>query len=306
MNEGRRRTIQAMGTLVTIDVREAQGADAAVELALQWFATVEACCSRFDEASDIRQLATHPGIPRHVNPITFEAVRFALAIAEETDGAFDPAVGRSLERLGFNRHHLTGAVVETPKEASGDGDAPSYRDILLDERNGTITVTRPLVCDLGAVAKGFAIDLAARELQAFEHFAINAGGDLYLAGSRPDGSPWSIGIAHPRAAGELIDHVRVSNMAVCTSGDYERTVETDAGPRHHILDPRTGTSAGGALSVTVIAPNAMLADGLATAAFVLGPVDGLALLRRHGVQGIIVSPDLTAHRTEGMMSEQPA
>ena len=84
-----------------------------------------------------------------------------------------------------------------------------------------MTLHRPLLLDLGAVAKGLAIDMAARELQPFENFAIDAGGDLYFGGCNAAGEPWSVGIRHPRGDG-LLDTLRVSDAAVCTSGDYER------------------------------------------------------------------------------------
>src|SRR5262249_31028954 len=163
----------------------------------------------------------------------------------------------------------------------------------------TITLLRPLILDLGGVAKGLAIDMAARELQPFEHFAIDAGGDLYLAGHNAEGLPWSIGIRHPRLEDGLIGSVPISNRAVCTSGDYERRTGRED-QDHHILDPRTGLSADVAASVTVIAPTAMLADSLATAAFVLGPADGIALLERHDVDGLIVLPTLERFTTRGM------
>jgi thiamine biosynthesis lipoprotein len=91
----------------------------------------------------------------------------------------------------------------------------------------------------------------------------------------------------------------VSNAAVCTSGDYERrsACEDDG---HHILDPRAGVSAGDVASATVVAPTAMAADALATAAFVLGPTEGIRLLERQGVDGLIVSPRLERHATRGL------
>jgi thiamine biosynthesis lipoprotein len=166
----------------------------------------------------------------------------------------------------------------------------------------TITLLRPLLLDLGAVAKGLAIDLAARELRELGDYAIDAGGDLYLAGCSPAGGPWSAGIRHPREEGHLVGAIRVSNRAVCSSGDYERRT---SGGDHHILDPRSGSCAAGVASATVVAPTAMLADALATAAFVLGAVDGLRLLDRHGVDGLIVSESamgLERHATRGMFS----
>jgi thiamine biosynthesis lipoprotein len=147
------------------------------------------------------------------------------------------------------------------------------------------------------VAKGLAVDAAARELAPFQDFAIDAGGDLYMGGCNPRGAPWTVGIRHPRREGELIDSLQVSNQAVCTSGDYERR---DNAGGHHILDPRTAEPARAAASATVIASGAMLADALATAAFVLGPVEGIAFLDRMGVDGLIVTPELNRYETRGL------
>ena len=260
------RTEVLMGTLVTIHVVAPDTGDA-IDRAFAWFHEIEARCTRFDEASELRQLTTSVGVPVPVSPILFEAIRFAVTVAEDTGGAFD-AVRKPLERL------------ET---------APSYRDIEIDAVRQTIALRRPLSLDLGAVAKGLAVDAAARELQPFKNFAIDAGGDLYLGGVNEEGVPWSVGIRHPRVDGSLIDSLRVSDKAVCTSGDYERG--------DHIVDPRAGTAAAATASVTVVAPTAMLADALGTAAFVLGPVEGIALLTRHGVEGLIVTPALERHET---------
>ena len=92
--------------------------------------------------------------------------------------------------------------------------------------------------------------------------------------------------------------MRVVNKAVCTSGDYERRGPDVEG--HHILDPRTGTSPHSVASATVVASSAMLADALGTAALVLGPEDGIRLLHRMGVEGLLVTPDLDRFETEGL------
>jgi thiamine biosynthesis lipoprotein len=216
----------------------------------------------------------------------FEAVRFAIHIAEVSAGAFDPTLGATLQQRGFNREHRTGATVPMMVEPAAD---VSYRDVAIDAEHHAITLRRPLLLDLGAVAKGLAIDLAARELQSCGSYAIDAGGDLYLGGTNSDRQPWSIGIRHPRKPGECIAAVHVSDRAVCTSGDYEKG--------DHIVDPRTGSSPATVASVTVIAPSAMLADALATAAFVLGPERGLALLEQLEVDGLIIDASLQLRRT---------
>src|SRR5204862_3200804 len=109
-----------------------------------------------------------------------------------------------------------------------------------------IRLRTPLLLDLGAVAKGLAIDAAVRELQPFVDFAVYAGGDVFLGGANANGKPWRVGIRHPRMEGEILDALLVSNLAVCTSGDYERP--------DHILDPRQGNAARAVASATVVAP----------------------------------------------------
>ena len=284
-----------MGTLVTIHVvraktgSDAAAVDAAIDRAFAWFHRIEACCTRFRADSELMQLTTQVGVPVSASAMLFEAVRFALTVAEETGGAFDPTVGGAMESRGFNREHRTGDVFRNPARADADA---SYRDVELDPKRRTILLRRALTLDLGAVAKGLAVDTAARELEPFRDFAIDAGGDLYLGGLNPQGKPWTVGIRHPRRDGETIGTVRVSDQAVCTSGDYER-------PAAHILDPRNGRAADSVASATVIGPGAMLADALATAAFVLGPAHGIALLERLGVEGLIVTPHLEQYRTGG-------
>jgi thiamine biosynthesis lipoprotein len=287
---GVRRTTVAMDTFVTIHVPRVTTSidtERAIERALEWFRAVELCCSRFDPESELGQLMRHVGKDVPVSPMLLEALRFALALAEETGGAFDPTVGHRMESLGFDRAYRTGVVVDATRPAVNNA---SYRDVHVDAERRSVRIDRPVVLDLGAVAKGLAVDLAARELAPFEHFAIDAGGDLYLAGERPAGGPWAVGIRDPRADDGLLEVVHVSDQAVCTSGDYER--KSLVASSHHLVDPRTGTAASGLASVTVIGCPAMLVDGLATAAFILGPDQGLALLERHGVGGVLVSPHL--------------
>jgi FAD:protein FMN transferase len=281
------RTVQAstiaMDTVVSIQVVgevDENVVRPALQRALDWFGAVERACSRFDPNSELRQLIAWPGEAVQVSPVLFEAVRFALGLARLTGGAFDPTVGRLLERHGFNRHYVTGQTI------SSDSADPSatYRDVRLGAGR-RITLRRPLVLDLGAVAKGLAIDLAACELSAFENFCIEAGGDLFASGRNPDGQLWRVGIQDPRQPGSLATALEISDAAVCTSGDYRRKSASG----HHLVDPRTGQSAVELASVSVVAPTAMAADGLATAAFILGLERGCELLDQAGLAGVLIS-----------------
>jgi thiamine biosynthesis lipoprotein len=293
-----------MGTVVTIEVvghgeteqRRGERANT-VARAVNWFQHVEDCCSRFDPSSELRRISERIGWPVVVSATTLEVLRFALALAQETEGAFDPTIGGAMVERGFDTHYRTGETVN----ALHDGRA-TYRDVELDAVNARVTLHRNLQLDLAAVAKGFAIDLAARELSSLVDFAVNAGGDLFASGHNQTGADWTIGIRHPRADGEMIDTVHVSNLAVCTSGDYERRSPRDASV-HHLLDPRCGAGASATASATVIAPLAMVADGLSTAAFVLGPTRGLELVARHGAEALIVTPGLERFATRNWPSE---
>ena len=296
-------SVAVMGTVVTIQVvghgadeREQLEREAGVGRAIGWFHTLNDRCTRFDPASELSQLSTTIGAPVAISPILFQAIQFALVVARETGGAFDPTVGLPMEARGFDTEFRSGRTTRTRLDHEA---AASYRDVHVDPVARTITLRRPLLLDLGAVAKGLAIDLAAHELQAFGDFAIDAGGDLYLGGRNVDGNPWSVGIRHPRDEHQLIDTLQVSDTAVCTSGDYERHAPGNEAD-HHILDPRTGSSPTALASVTVVAQSAMLADALGTAAFVLGPAAGLELLERHGVDGLLVTPTLECVMTPGL------
>lgn len=297
------RTMVVMDTLVTIQVPRA-GASL-FEAAFRWFHQVETCCSRFDPNSELMQATSRVGVAVRVSTMLFHAVEFAISVAEQSGGAFDPTVGHAMAQRGFNREHRTGRRIASP---IGENPAVSFRDVRLDRERQTLTVERPLILDLGAVAKGLAVDMAAQELHSLGSFAIDAGGDLYLAGCRPEGDRWRVGIRAPRnspathsAAVEAVDVLHVSNLAVCTSGDYARP-SPDGGGDHHIIDPRTGGSVHDVASVTVVAPRAMLADAVATAVFVLGPQKGLRLCEQLDVDALVVTPAHECFSTQRMRS----
>jgi FAD:protein FMN transferase len=275
-----RESFAVMGTVVTVHIVDPSRGDAkaAIARAAHWFRIVEQHCSRFDRNSEVQRLARTPGVAVPVSEILFEAVQFAVQLAEETGGAFDPAVGGAMEARGFATHYQTGERVTTPGLAA---DA-TFRDIELDAEARTIRLRRPLLLDLGAVAKGLAVDLAAGELAPFTDFAIDAGGDLRFGG-RNGGREWRAGIADPFQPGAVVAAFRVGDAAVCTTARYERG--------EHIVDARDGATRSSLASVTVIAPSAMVADALATAAFVLGTDEGHPLLARHAVESLLITSD---------------
>ena len=295
-----------MGTVVTIEVvghdrsaRARRIRDLAIERAFAWFGRVESVCSRFDAGSELRRLCATRSVDVEVSPMLFEALRFAVAVAEETHGAFDPTVGARMEARGFHRDYRDGAVV---RSAVSDEEPVSYRDVVLNESARTVRLERALLLDLGAVAKGLAIDMAVQELRPLANFVVDAGGDLYCGGHNAAEQPWTVGIRHPRELNALLTRVAITDAALCTSGDYERRVADgaiadSASGEHHLLDPSTGASPRDVISASVIAPTAMVADALGTAAFVLGCDEGLALLAHHELRACLVDALLVRHTT---------
>lgn len=159
-----------------------------------------------------------------------------------------------------------------------------------------------MAIDLGGIAKGYAVDRAFELLKSlgYRNLVVNAGGDLRVGGSKPDG-PWSIGIQHPRDPGKIMARISVSDTAVATSGDYEKFFIHQGKRYHHILNPKTGFPAEGCQSVTILAKDATTADALATALFALGPEKGYALCRRlEGVDCLIVDREGNAAVSPGL------
>ena len=157
-----------------------------------------------------------------------------------------------------------------------------------------------MVLNLGGVAKGYIVKKAfeALEKEGVERAIIRAGGDMAVFGADAD-TPFIIGIQHPRKK-KLLGEAHVYDGAVSTSGDYERFFMKEGKRYHHILDPKTGWPAKGTRSVTIIAKDHTLADGLSTAVFVLGPEKGMALVESlESVEGVIVDENGVVTRSSG-------
>jgi thiamine biosynthesis lipoprotein len=292
-----KKTKLYMDTVVDIQVvsEKSEGEiEAKINRAFEAFQKIEHACSRFSPDSELMMACQQIQVPVPISPYLFEPLKFALEIAEWTEGVYDPTVGKLMEELGFNRHYLTGEFIESPSAST-----VTYRDIIIDEQERTLYLQKPLVIDLGAVAKGFAIDLAANELKEFEGFIVNAGGDLFAGGVDDNANVWKIGIQHPEHKDRIIQTVEISNEAICTSGSYERKSAKVNG-MHHLIDPKTKQSPNDWVSCSIIAPFAMLADAFSTAAFLLDGDSGKALIEQADLKGLLITPELQIVRIGGI------
>ncbi len=180
--------------------------------------------------------------------------------------------------------------------------------LVLDRAGMTAFLKHPgMSIGLGAIAKGYAVDRAARVLRdrGIRHFVVNAGGDLYSAGRPTRATRWEVMVKHPRNDQRALAKIPVQNRAVATSGDYERFFEHDGVRYSHILDPTTGYPASDCQSVTLLAETAADADAFATGVFVLGPTRGLALVERlEGVEAFIIDAAGGYHISSGLRQPQ--
>jgi thiamine biosynthesis lipoprotein len=271
-------TIALRGTRVSVELwheRESVGV-VLVERVLDGYRRIDIGMSTYRADSEISRVNARAGAgPVVVGNELFTLVDRALQLSSASGGAFDI----TYESVGYLYDFRAG---QHPADAEIDAALSriDYRHVELDARGRTISYRVPGVrINLGGIAKGYAVERGAQILRAagISNALLNAGGDTRVIGDRR-GQPWIVGIQHPRATDTVVTRLPLIDEAISTSGDYERFFEEDGKRYHHILNPATGRSTEGVLSVTVIGPDATMTDGLSTTLFVLGPERGLQLI----------------------------
>ena len=224
----------------------------------------------------------------------------ALEICRRTDGALDLSIYPIVRAWGFT----TGSY-QVPDEAEIQALLPlvDYRKIQYDAATGTVTLPEGMEIDLGSVAKGYAGQLAAQMLRehGVQSALLNLGGNVQTVGTKPDGSPWQIGIKDPQGEDAMMV-LSVEDQAVVTSGGYERYFEQDGKTYQHILDPKTGYPAdSGLISVTIVGDEGVVCDGLSTALFVMGLEKAADLWAQSGdFEAVFVTASGEVYITEGL------
>lgn len=284
-----------MGT--SVDVLIPASAQSLVAPVRTLFQDWQRALTRFSPDSELSRLNAAAGSSVPVSPLLFGVVAAALDASAETDGIFDPTLLGELVGLGYDRTFeevrsrgpIARPPLATPEGLKGRLRGAGWRGVRLDPERRTIFLPEEVGLDLGGIAKGMAVD-AAIELLAdsgCDAAAVDAGGDLAVLGA-PDQGGWPIRIELP--GGDRT--VTIDGGALATSGISRRHWVVGGRQVHHILDPRTGTPAtGGLWSVTVAAATCQAAEVAATAAFVLGSVDGTRWLTEHGIDGLLVFAD---------------
>jgi thiamine biosynthesis lipoprotein len=280
------RKYPVMGTEVTFSVFTADpdAAQRAVDAAYAEIRRVELLMTDWERPgepeSDIVRINKAAGKQAvKVSAETLDVIRTSLDMSRRSEGAFDISFAAMKGLWKFDED--MDKTIPAADEIARRRKLINWRDVVLDAKAGTVKLRRPgMRIGLGGIAKGYAVDRCAAVLRAQgQHdFMVQAGGDLYVSGSKGPAS-WMVGIRDPRGAPyDIIARMPIRDHAFSTAGDYERGFVLNGRRYHHIIDPKTGFPATASREVTIFAPTAFLADALDDAVFILGPQKGMALV----------------------------
>jgi thiamine biosynthesis lipoprotein len=244
--------------------------------------TVNALMSNWDPNSEISRFNRHRGAePFAVNEHTAKVVARALDIAALSGGTFDPTISPLIELWGFG----TSEERTVPDQAEIDAALAltGYQNLRVSDAGLLVKTVPGLTVNLSALAKGYAVDLVAEELQArgLTSFMVNIGGEIRVLGNNERGQAWRLAIEAPDPAtlNEIYKVVTPGDRAMATSGDYRNYFTHEGTLYSHLLDPRSGWPIPARVtSATVLAPDCMTADALATALTVMAPEAGLQMI----------------------------
>ncbi|HXX56794.1 MAG TPA: FAD:protein FMN transferase [Thermodesulfovibrionales bacterium] len=293
-----------MDTIVTISVaaESEDKAEKAIESGFAEIDRLDRMLSFFSESSELSRINRNAGVaPVSVSPETLEVMQRALYTSAKTGGAFDVTIGPESSQWDFYKKKKPDDDVIRERLSLVD-----YRQIQINGIKSTIFLPKKgMLADLGGIAKGYAADRAVEEMKrrGIRAGLVAVAGDIRAFGRKPGGSGWKVGIRNPRAKGkddEIMATMELDDMAISTSGDYERYFIVDGERYHHILDPKTGYPARGCRSVTVVARDGVNTDSFSTGVFVLGPEKGLGVLKEMGFDGVIVDSDGGIETTPGL------
>ncbi len=283
-----------MGTRWNAELGVPAGADlAALERALAAaVARVDGQMSTWKENSDLMRLNAAPvGQWVSVPAELMQVLARGLEIGRLSDGAFDIGLGDLARAWGFNAQPPDEAAI---RAALGRPRRPAHERLELDPSNGRARKLEPVALDLSGIAKGYGVD---RMMQVCDDFAIASAlvaldGELRGKGVQPDGRPWAVAIENPDpdpADRRALSVLELQDAAVATSGDYRQWVRVGQARLSHSMDrTRGGPVQPGIASVTVVAPDCMAADAMATAILVSGREKGMKLANRQGIDCLIL------------------
>lgn len=293
VNKSAKKVLKLMGTrfeIIAISENE-NTAWQGVEAGIKEISRIEKLISSWDKDSQTSEINRQAGIkPVKVDVELFELIRRSKKISKLTNGIFDISFA-SLDKVW----KYDGSMKRKPTEEEMFRSVSkiNYENIILDEKTNSVFLKETgMKIGLGAIGKGYAANCAKKIMieLGINNGVVNAAGDLIAWGKQADGKDWSVGITDPNDKEKNFGWLAVSETSIATSGNYEKFVEFDGISYGHIIHPKTGIPVSGLKSVTIVCPDAELADALATSVFILGEIEGLDLINKlNGIEAIIVN-----------------
>lgn len=276
----------SMSTMVRISINHELFANDLMPID-KLFLLTENTCSRFREKSELSMLNRQIGKERVVSKEMFLILKRALQFYQETNGIFNPGILEAIENSGYSKsiEHIREQRINIPALSPTALKAQPFN---LHENKQSITLFNKI--DLGGIAKGWVIDRAAELLEKNGYGFINVGGDIRIFGTLP--RPLNIGIEDPFDQTKMISSIQAKEGAVATSSTVKRRWLVKGKWKHHLIDPRTGSSSEGPIvSATVTAPTALEADVLAKTILLSGKEHGLTIASQKGCQSVLIDRD---------------
>jgi len=297
------QTRSLMDTTVTITVVSSNETSAIeiIDNAFEKIKYIDELMNNYDNSSEISILNKDDKVT-NADPELVSVIDRSIYYSEKSNGAFDISIQPILDLWASK--YAPGGTNQPPTsdEINQTLKLVNYSAIIVEGNN--VSMKEGMKITLGGVAKGYAVDVAIESLKSdgISSGFVNAGGDGRYIGTKPDGSLWRVGLQNPDKSGDAVTIMNIRDVAVATSGNYERYFSDEA-KVSHIADPRTGYPSSNLISSTVIAKTAMDADALATSVFILGEKDGLAMIEKlDGVECLIITNDKKIIRSSGFSS----
>ena len=290
-----KRVLKLMGNRFEFSVvtEDKHWAEERIDAAVIEIKRIEQLLTTFSDSSQTNEINRFAGIrPVQVDREVFDLISRSLKISTLTQGAFDITYG-SIDKTLWN-FDLNMTTLPSPEIASQSVRLINYRNVLLDQDNCTVFLReKGMRIGFGGIGKGYAADKAKflMQSQGVKSGIVNAAGDLVTWGTQPEGKPWTIAIADPDQKTVPFSTLDISNMAIATSGNYEKYIVINGKKYSHTIDPVNGLPVSGIKSVSIVCPSAELADAMATPVMVMGVKVGLDLINQLKQMACVIIDD---------------
>ncbi len=304
-----KRSAKLMGNRFELSVvaGDEKWANEKIDAGIDEIKRIEKLLTTFSDDSETNQINHYAGIaPVAVSRETFDLIKRSIRISEVTQGAFDITYGSVDKKLwNFDQNMTSLPDKDTAKQMVR---LINFKNIVLDDEKCTVFLRETgMRIGFGGIGKGYAAERAKQIMkqEGVTSGVVNASGDLNAWGVQPNGKKWTIGIANPDSTHEIFSYMDITDLAVATSGNYEKFIMVDGKKYSHTINPLTGLPVTGIKSVTIITTNAEIADAMATPVMIMGIKTGLHMINQmKHIEAIIIDDNNRLYTSKNINIKQ--